>query len=84
MGYLNKRFLEEKLSDNSHVDYCAACQDCNLWNDGTIWSSTREKSSCQAYPYPGTKPMDVIFHQAECRYKVKEGDLNGKGNRDKQ
>ena len=65
---LQERWDEEVLSDNTHVENCKQCKECALRDDGTVWSNHYTKSSCQRYPYPRMKPLEVINNKADCPF----------------
>lgn len=63
---LQERWNEEVLSDNSQIENCKQCKSCAYQNDGTVWSNHYTKSSCQKFPYPDMKPIEVIDNEADC------------------
>lgn len=69
---LQERWDEETLSDNSQIENCKQCKKCIFQDGGTVWSNHYTKSSCQKYPYPSMKPIEVIDNEGECpEYKAK-------------
>lgn len=55
--------------DNTGINRCKQCKDCNLRNDGTVWSNRYDKSSCRMYPYPKHKPVSVMNDITPCIYR---------------
>lgn len=66
---LQERWDEEVLSDNTQVEKCEQCKLCIYQDDGTPWSNHYTKSSCQQYPYPKMKPIEVINNEGDCPYR---------------
>ena len=64
------RHDDEILTDNTKIHYCKQCKDCVFRDDGTPYSSEYTKSSCQMFPYPDHKPMDVINNRGKCEYHL--------------
>jgi len=61
--------------DELHVVYPKddiCCRTCAFKNDGTIYANDYHKGSCQKFPYPMVKPMDVLFKNAMCNEYRKE------------
>lgn len=77
MEALKKRkesHIDPYFANNSQVNFCTDCKDCILWHDGN-WNTlgvycSYEKGNCEAYPYPGSKPTAVIYHEAKCPKKI--------------
>ena len=69
---LQERWDEETLTDNSQFELCQQCKDCIFRDDGTVWSNHYAKSSCQKYPYPKMKPVEVIDNESNCPYRQTE------------
>lgn len=66
---LQERWDEETLTDNTQFDTCKQCKLCIFQNDGTIWSNNYNKCSCQKYPYPKFKPVEIIDNKEKCPYR---------------
>lgn len=66
---LQERWDEEFLTDNSQFENCQQCKDCKFQSDGTIWSNYYTKASCQKYPYPKFKPIEIIDNKIDCCYR---------------
>lgn len=69
---LQERWDEEVLTDNTQFENCEQCKECIFSDDGTIWSNHYTKSSCQKYPYPNMKPVEVIDNEDVCPYRETE------------
>ena len=69
---LDERYSDEILTDNSKLSKYEQCKDCIYRSDGTVYSNRYDKGSCQKYPYPNFKPIDVMMNKAKCRYKVSQ------------
>jgi hypothetical protein len=65
---LQQRWDEETLSDNSQIENCQQCKNCNFKDDGTVWSNHYTKSCCQMYQYPKFKPLGVINNTEKCPF----------------
>lgn len=69
---LSDRYGDEVLSDNTHANYCAQCEDCAFWGNGNDpFTNKYFKSNCDEFPLPGHKPNDVINNLGKCPFKVK-------------
>lgn len=59
----------KKGEDELHVAFPQEdieCKTCENKNDGTIYSNDYTKASCQEFPYPQVKPLEVLFKGAHC------------------
>ena len=63
------RYKDEILTDNTKIRYCDICEDCLLWGHGDAYSNAYNKSSCDMYPYPAMKPIEVINNKGTCLYR---------------
>lgn len=64
------RYYDERLSDNTQVDYCEQCRGCAFWGSD-VWSNKYDKACCDMYPYPDHKPSQVINNTGKCEFFVK-------------
>ena len=68
---VTERHLDERLSDNTHQDFCRQCRDCTLWGIGDDpFQNRHDKSNCAMFPYPDCKPGYVINNQAPCPFRA--------------
>lgn len=58
----------EVLTDNTKIKYCEQCKDCAFWGNGDAFSNKYDKSSCDMFKYPQSKPGYVINNEADCPY----------------
>lgn len=65
---LQERWDEEVLTDNTQFENCKQCKNCIYQDGGTPFSNHYTKSSCQRYPYPKFKPIEVINNKGDCVY----------------
>ena len=63
---------DEILSDNTRMQKCRQCEDCKKWGGKDLFQNKFDKTSCDAYPYPAHKPIDVINNRTLCEFKVKK------------
>jgi hypothetical protein len=73
---LQERWNEEVLTDNTQFEYCKQCKLCELRDDGTVWSNHYSKCSCQRYPHPRMKPIDVINNKVACPFRTINNDID--------
>lgn len=68
---VTERHYNEKLTDNSNLNYCSDCEDCRFWGNDpkNYYRNKWTKVSCDKFPEPGTKPRDVIYNLAYCPEK---------------
>lgn len=66
---LDKRYENDRLSDNTHKDYCLQCKNCVKWGGNDPFMNKYDKSNCKAFPFPGFKPNDVMEDKVACPYK---------------
>lgn len=66
-----ERYNDEKLSDNTHIEYCKQCRKCGNWGHTDAYGNAYDKSSCDIYPYPDHKPPSVINNTGKCLYYIK-------------
>lgn len=67
---LEERYGDEILTDNTKLSKYEQCKDCIYQDDGTVYSNRYDKGSCQKYPYPKFKPIDVMMNRKECNHKA--------------
>ena len=72
---LQERWDKDILTDNSQFENCKQCKGCRFQNDGDIWSNHYTKSSCQKYPYPKFKPVEIIDNEIECCFRELTANL---------
>lgn len=60
---------DETLTDNTMIKYCMQCSGCRFWGNSDAFSNKPEKSSCDKYPYPQSKPSFVINNEASCTFR---------------
>lgn len=65
---LTERHSNEKLTDNTKISYCEQCEKCMFWGNGSVFSNKYDKSSCDQYPYPASKPSYVINNTGDCAF----------------
>lgn len=66
-----QRYGDEKLSDNSNIKLCEQCKACTQWGNGNDpFSNKYDKTSCDVFKYPSSKPIGVMDNKEECKYKV--------------
>lgn len=65
-----ERYLDEQLSDNTKIHYCKQCKDCILWGHTNAFGNKYDKSSCDMFPYPDCKPMEVIDNTGKCPWRT--------------
>lgn len=62
-----ERYGDERLSDNTHENFCEQCEQCVYWGkSGTAWDNKYNKGFCAKFPYPTGKPRYVINNEAPC------------------
>lgn len=59
---------KEILTDNTKTHYCKQCKDCCFWGNGDAFSNAYDKTSCDIYPYPNMKPIEIINNTGDCPY----------------
>lgn len=69
---LEDRYGKEMLTDNSNIPKCKQCKDCLFRNDGTVYSNDYRKGSCVMFPYPESKPLEVMHSTEACEFYEKE------------
>lgn len=62
---------DELLSDNTKMEYCKQCKECAFWGNSDAFSNQYDKSSCDQFPYPVSKPSYVINNTGKCEVFVK-------------
>jgi hypothetical protein len=67
-----ERYNGEIPTDNTALDVCRQCKNCLFKNDGTVWTSHYQKGACAIYPYPESKPTDVMLNRETCEFYEKE------------
>ena len=67
---ISETHADEMLSDNTQIQYCKQCKNCENWNGGDAFSNRFDKSSCKVYEYPDCKPVGVINNHEICRFRV--------------
>lgn len=66
---LQERWDEDILTDNTQFENCKQCKGCKFQDDGSIYTNHYTKASCQKYPYPKMKPIEVIDNEGNCPYR---------------
>lgn len=69
---LEERYADEVLSDNTQFEKYHQCKNCIFRDDGTVYSNNYQKGCCRMYPYPQSKPYEVMVNQIKCEYYEKE------------
>lgn len=65
---ISETHKDEVLSDNTKIKYCKQCKDCSFWGNSDAFSNAYDKSSCDQYPYPMSKPSFVINNSGKCNF----------------
>ena len=63
------RHDDEILTDNTKIKKFEKCRNCALWGNGDAWSNAFDKSNCDAFPYPGMKPISIM-NNGDCPYWI--------------
>lgn len=67
MDELEKKFINDRLSDNTQIEYCKQCETCVHWGKNPPWDNKHTKCYCEEYPYPNyMKPLYVINNEQPC------------------
>ena len=75
METIAERYANDRLSDNTQINYCEQCRECVYWGKSrTPWDNKHNKSNCAQFPYPkAMKPVEVINNQAPCPKRKVDG-----------
>lgn len=69
---LTERYAKEVLTNNTALDKYRQCKDCVFRDGGTIYSDHYQKGCCAMFPYPQSKPRQVMLNEENCEYRKKE------------
>lgn len=75
---ISETHADEILTNNEDIHYCNQCKDCRYWGNSDAFSNRYDKSNCDQFPYPVTKPMYVINNTGECEVYMKRSADDGK------
>lgn len=72
---LENRYGDEVLTNNTALSKCKQCKDCIFRDDGTVYSNDFRKGNCAMFPYPQSKPINVIKNIEPCEFYEKDNRL---------